>query len=370
MDAREQPEVTEAPGESSKLNKEERIAKERALLVEKVANADYDTLTARVAWLLNHSVAARDSDIALQIKYWQAFEPQLLSGRSVALDDLYKLTRLTSLSRARAKIQNEYQLFLASEEVRQKRGVLEGEERDRQREDRPDYPTYTVYADESGKTGDHLIVGSMWVLGGLNVHDLGSEIQRWRDTSNFRDELHFSKITNGNIDRYFEVLNLLFQRSAVISFKALRLERRGQSDSLAALNDMLFHLLVRGVKHEHESGRGPLPRAITVWKDAEEPSRDKLAVANLTMRLKAAAVTEFDNKLFVSSIEALDSGRATFIQLADLFIGSINRTINNPGADGGHPKDRFAAEFLRRFGAKPEGVSAPGLGDMVFIERV
>jgi hypothetical protein len=173
MEGPEQTLGVEGVSDQNKLSKEEKIAKERALLVEKVANADYDTLTARVAWVLNHSVAARDSDITLQIKYWQAFESAMMSGRVITLDDLYKLTRLTSLSRARAKIQNEYQLFLASEEVRQRRGVLEEQERDRQREDRPDYPLYTVYTDESGKTGDHLIVGSMWLLGGLNVRDLG-----------------------------------------------------------------------------------------------------------------------------------------------------------------------------------------------------
>lgn len=370
MDAQEQEFIADEASETGKPTKEERIARERALLVEKVANADCDTLTARVAWVLNHSVAARDSDIALQVKYWQVFEPELLSGSAIALGDLYKLTRLTSLSRARAKIQNEYQLFLASDEVRQRRGVLEEHERDRQREDRPDYPTYSVYADESGKTGDHLIVGSMWVLGGLNVSDLGTAILRWREASGFREELHFTKITHGNVDRYLEVLDVLHERSAVISFKALRLERRGHTDPAATLNDMLFHLLVRGVKHEHTSGRGPLPRAITVWKDAEEPSRDKLAVANLTLRLRAASVSEFDNQLFVSSVEALDSGRATFIQLADLFIGCINRTINNPGADGTHPKDRFAAEFLRRFGGQGDGVKDPDLGDVVLIESV
>lgn len=356
--------------EPEKLSKEERRVKERALLVEKVANGDYDTLTARVAFILNHFVASRDSDITLQIRYWNAFESELLSGRVIALEDLYKLTRLTSLSRARAKIQNEYQLFLASEEVRQRRGVLEESERDRQREDRPDYPSYAVYTDESGKTGDHLIVGSMWLLGGLNARDLGVVFQEWRDSTGFRDELHFTKITNGNVERYFEVLDLLHERSSFVSFKALRLERRGQSDIPAALDDMLFHLLVRGIEHEDSSGRAPLPRAISVWKDAEEPARDKLATANLKMRLKAAAVSEFNDQLFVSSIETVDSGRTLFIQLADLFIGSVNRVLNNSGGDGAHPKDRFANEFLKRFGGTVGGARDSGLGDMVFVERI
>ena len=370
MEELEQTAGSESADKPDNQSKEEKIAKERALLVEKVANADYDTLMARVAWVLNHSVAARDSDITLQIKYWNAFEHELLSGGVVALDGLYRLTRLTSLSRARAKIQNEYKLFLASEEVRQRRGILEEQERDRQREDRPDYQMYMVYTDESGKTGDHLIVGSMWLHGGLNVRDLGKVIQDWRDATGFREEFHFSKIANGNVDRYFEILDILYERSAHVGFKALHLERRGHSDPAAALDDMLFHLLVRGVEHENASGRAPLPRSIAVWKDAEEASRDQLAVANLRMRLRAAATSEFNDLLYVSSIETLDSGRTPFIQLADLFIGSINRTINNPGSDRTHAKDRFATEFLRRFGGQADGIKHPELGDLVFIDRV
>ena len=88
------------------------------------------------------------------------------------------------------------------------------------------------------------------------------------------------------------------------------------------------------------------------------------------MRLRAAATSEFNDLLYVSSIETLDSGRTPFIQLADLFIGSINRTINNPGSDRTHAKDRFATEFLRRFGGQADGIKHPELGDLVFIDRV
>lgn len=37
----------EGHSEPTKLSKEQKTAQERALLIEKVANADYDTLTAR-----------------------------------------------------------------------------------------------------------------------------------------------------------------------------------------------------------------------------------------------------------------------------------------------------------------------------------
>jgi len=64
----------------------------------------------------------RDSDVTLQLRYWEQFEKDLYDGRAITPSDLYKLTRLTSLSRARAKIQNTFGLFAASDEVRARRG--------------------------------------------------------------------------------------------------------------------------------------------------------------------------------------------------------------------------------------------------------
>jgi hypothetical protein len=128
--------------------KAEKVARERVVLLEKLAGNITDTLTARVAWVLNHHPATRNSDVRLQVTYWRTFDHQWVSGSSVALENLYRLTRLTDITRARAKIQNEYHLFKATDEVRQRRGTREERERMRQRNDQPGFPTLTVYADE------------------------------------------------------------------------------------------------------------------------------------------------------------------------------------------------------------------------------
>lgn len=348
------------------LKKAEKTAKERALLIDKVASNTTDTVPARVAWVLNHHPSTRNSDVALQVTYWKTFDHQWVSGSSVALENLYRLTRLTEIARARAKIQNEYRLFQATEEVRRRRGTREEREREKQREDQPGYPTLTVYADESGKTDKYLLVGSMWFLAGLDVNELALALNAWRQETGFKHELHFSEITAGNVDRYFEVLDILYARSAAVSFRAIHVERRGQSDASRALDDLLFHLLVRGAEHEHESGRAELPRAMSVWKDSEEESRDKLSIANLKLRLKAASKSEFDDKLHISSIEVISSKKIDFIQLADLFIGSLNRYLNHdPERTSDKPKDRFARAFLERFGNRTDKV-----GDMVVVDRL
>lgn len=346
--------------------KAERIAKQRAVLLEKLASNITDTLNARVAWVLNHHPATRNSDVRLQVTYWKTFDHQWVSGSSVALEDMYRLSRLTDITRARAKIQNEYHLFKATDEIRQRRGTREERERERQRNDQPGFPTLTVYADESGKTDDFLLVGSLWFLAGLDVTELAEALEIWRETTGFTHELHFSEITSGNVERYFEVLEILYARSASVSFRAIYVRRRGHSDAARTLDDLFFHLLVRGVTHEHRTGRAELPRSISIWKDSEEESRDKLMTANLMMRLRAASQSEFGGALQISSIEVISSKKIDFIQLADLFIGSLNRYLNHdPDRTSNKPKDRFARAFLERFGNQSDQIE-----DMVIVDRL
>lgn len=360
------------PVVSEKENlKAEKLAKERALLIEKVASNTTDTVPARVAWVLNHHPASRNSDVRLQVTYWRTFDNHWVSGSSVALEDLYKLTRLTDITRARAKIQNEYHLFKATEEVRQRRGSRQEQERRRQLDDQPGHPTLTVYADESGKTGEFLLVGSIWFLSGPDVMALSEMLKEWRERTGFKSEFHFSEIDKKNVDLYLDVLDLLYANSTSLSFKAIHVARKGHTDSARALDDLLFHLIVRGVAHEHQSGRAVLPRSISIWKDEEEKSRDQLMTANLMLRLKGASQSEFGNKLHVSSVEVIDSKSIIFVQLADLFVGSLNRSLNfDLDRTSDHPKDKFSRAFLERFGGSTDEFRDDELGDMVVVGGV
>jgi hypothetical protein len=371
IDGGQQLEVVDPVVSEKELLKAEKLAKERAILMEKVASNTTDTVPARVAWVLNHHPASRNSDVRLQVTYWKTFDNQWVSGSNVALEDLYKLTRLTDITRARAKIQNEYHLFKATEEVRQRRGSRQERERRRQLDDQPGHPTLTVYADESGKTGEFLLVGSIWFLAGPDVMTMSEVLRQWREDAGFKEELHFSEINKGNVDAYFEVLDILYANSTSLSFKAIHVLRKGHTDAARTLEDLLFHLIVRGVKHEHQSGRAELPRSISIWKDEEEKSRDQLMTANLMLRLRAASQSEFKNNLHVSCVEVIDSKKIVFVQLADLFIGSLNRSLNfDLERTSDHAKDRFSRAFLERFSSRAEELQDDELGDLVMVDGV
>jgi hypothetical protein len=125
-------------------------------------------------------------------------------------------------------------------------------------------------------------------------------------------------------------------------------------------------LLVRGVEHEHQTGRGPLPRSLQVWKDLEEPGSDKLFLAALKERVLAAGAARFENQLGTEEFTAVDSKRSTLVQVADLYTSSINRVLNAEGQRTG-PKDEFADYLLDLLGVPHGPETAEQVGDMATL---
>ena len=125
----------------------------------------------------------------------------------------------------------------------------------------------------------------MWFLHGPETAKLTLEIERWREQRSFHDELHFKSISQSKLPLYKEVVDLLAAYSNTISFKALSVERRGINKANEALTDLYYLLLVKGVEHEHSTGRGVLPRGLQLWKDAEEPGFDKILLENVQDRV-------------------------------------------------------------------------------------
>ncbi|PLR94843.1 hypothetical protein [Bacillus sp. T33-2] len=96
----------------------EKRKKAEALWID-VQQGNTKHLITKVASILNKYPETRNSDVALMVKFWQVFEGH--KGSFVSLNKLFRLERLTSITRSRAKIQNEYGLFLADEKVRRYR---------------------------------------------------------------------------------------------------------------------------------------------------------------------------------------------------------------------------------------------------------
>jgi hypothetical protein len=350
-------------------SKEAREERQKEGFLSALSSGRLDTLQLRVAYILNREPDARNSDIALALAYWREFQSEYFDGEHLRAGDLYALERVPSLIRARAKIQNTYRLLQADREVRDRRRALAEQERAKAVAQRPMGDVTTVYTDESGKDGPLLLIGSVWVLHHPQIRPLQDEIRDWKKANNFVGEFHFKNINKGNVRYYLEFADFLVEKAAVLSFKAISMSRVGLADVDRGISSLLRHLILRGIQHEHQTGRAELPREVSVWKDKDTPAGDERILAELKRDLTADSQQIFEGKLRVGFLSPIESDRQVFIQVADLFAGSLNRVLN-VDEQPGTPKYDLATHLLQGLGMPDGPVDNEQEGDMTVYLRL
>lgn len=340
--------------------KQAKIAKEKAKLLTSLAAGDFSDQRTRVAMILNLYKQARNSDVVLALKYWETFNADVYHEEGILPADLFKLERIPIIVRARAKIQNEYGLFQADEGIRQKRRGKEEEMFAAVIEDVAPAPTIQVYADETGKTGAFVIVGAVWVLNGRAVWTITDAIDKWKKNSVWAQrEVHFAKFGRNDLEPLKEYLTVVRAHREYLSFKLIAFERaktrRNIEEIVAKLHE---HMLLRGVRHEAESGRVTLPRDVRMTLD-EEQSLDKIALDEMKGRLEATLRRDFPDQVSISEIVTISSKKSALVQLADLIAGAANRRLN-PQQERGY-KDEMADYVMEELGLVLADDNVPGL---------
>jgi hypothetical protein len=362
----------EAKPRRKKRSEEDEIQRALRLQIEaedlkaSVNSASLHDLKTRVAWTLNLHPHTRDSDISLALKYWEQFQPELFNSTSLAPKDLFKLERMTNITRVRAKIQNEYNLFTASEGIRHRRRQLEEDVSEQVVDDKPGRNLVHVFADETGKNAEHICVAAVWLLTSHAVWQLSSDILKWKTTSPWATcELHFSDFKRGQEGALRGYLDLIEQNRQFLSFKAISLEkattRRPVDEVVQRLHEMM---LTRGARHEVENNRIGLPHEINLTIDAEQ-SLDKITCADIKSRVAQEFTTMYGDRLTVGEVTATHSHRDYLVQLADVVAGAINRRKNHRG-DRGH-KDEMADTIIERLDIQLEPDDIPGLDATVWL---
>lgn len=326
----------------------QKIARERAELVKSVAAEDFSTLKSRVAAILNIYPAARDSDIVLTLQYWSMFQPDLYNPAGIIPRDLFKLERESHIVRARAMIQNDYGLFVASEAVKGHRRENEKSVRGEILAEPAERPVIRVYADETGKNGQFVMVAAVWVLSGISTFRLSRKIDDWRESSSFaKREMHFSRLGKGDADALTKYLEVVRSESEYLSFKIIGIERSKTRRSIEELIAKLHErMLIRGALHEVSCGRVSLPRAIDLTVD-EEDSLDEIALAEMKSSVQRELSTHHES-LTVGDVISLSSKTSALLQLADLVAGAVNRRRNHEGDR--NFKDDFADQIIETLG--------------------
>jgi hypothetical protein len=320
------------------LEKAKKIEIEKQDLLNRVLSGNIENIKDRVAFILNTSNDARNSDRELAWSYWHMFEANLLDGPSLTEQQFKSLTQVSSLSRVRAKIQNEYKLFQADDKVRRFRGMLEEDKKQEAIDDKPTgIGTYSVYIDETGKTQDYLSVGSIWLLKyGYSIIQSQNQLKQWKKDKGITFEFHFTELSKHKMEHYKEFFLKFLSLHPDIGFKLIVVNNKGHKDKNLAITDLTYHLISKGVVHEDSTRRAPLPRVLQVWLDEEERGSDQLKLENIKERLSSQQI----KGLYIGDFYAVPSTDNFFIQAVDLFTGAVNRKLHNP--DSSSFKDEFA----------------------------
>ena len=314
------------------LKKQLRLEREKKELLASLASGDFSTTKARVAAMLNLYPQTRNSDVALALKYWETFQPDVYSTQGILPKDLFKLERFHYLVRARAKIQNQYGLFDADDKIRRHRKLREEEMHEAVLDDGASRRLVQIFADETGKTNDFVSVAAVWVLAGRAVFSITRAIQTWKEKSVWaKREIHFSKFGKADLEPLAEYLDVIQANREYMSFKVITVERaKTRRDIEEIVRKLHEHMLVRGMEHEVSSGRIDLPREIEVTLD-QELSLDQFTLAEMKRRIADEFCRDYQANVTLHSIQTVSSRHSPMVQLADLIAGAINRRLNFQG---------------------------------------
>ncbi|MBL8205375.1 MAG: DUF3800 domain-containing protein [Blastocatellia bacterium] len=325
----------------------------RQRVLSHLAAGKITNLPDQVAHILNHFPGTRNSDKKLAIQLIKLFYPGYIDQQGkVSIDALEELPKLYDMQRHRAKIQNDYGLFLADPDVHAFRKKLSQKARETLVSEGRIASNLRIFADESGKSGKNdkfIIIGSIWIYGKKDWEFLEHRFRDWRYARDSKREFHFNKISQHEVAK--EALSFfreaLFQ-SQLTSFITLAIERLGipQGRMSSAVYEAFAELVISGIQAEFNARRITPPVSLQVHKDAD-PDTDVLEVTKMERRIEEGIQAVFSNQeARLEKVGSLDSAGFDLIQVADIFTSSVNRWINIgvPNPDG-NAKDYLAHEI-------------------------
>jgi hypothetical protein len=338
--------------ENTVSDKENRVIKKenaRTRLLKQLDDGDFRTLLSRVAFVMNHYPETRDSDLVLTLRYWETFQNDLYNNGMITNENYLKLEQQSDITRARAKVQNDIGAFEASEDVKNIRTEREKVYKSDQIEiSESAVPITRIFCDESGKTQDTVLVGSLWGHGDSldTIRDLITAFRaehEWKP----KDEFHFVDVNKNNIEQYKWLVDVVAEHSSTIGFKAICFKKAG---SVQKIDDIVTNLylvgLCDGLSHEVETGRVVVPRTINIVKDRED-AKDNLILEKQILEVETHIKMRFNHKVNLGYFMAAPSYSNFFLQVADVFTGCLNRKINTPL--GNNAKDDLANYFFDKF---------------------
>lgn len=148
----------------------------------------------------------------------------------------------------------------------------------------------------------------------------------------------------------------------------IKFNQKGSGQKMDEIVTRLYTVgICDGLQHEIKTGRMTIPRTLNITKDKED-AKDTLLLESLKLDVETHIKTAFDGKVRIGGFVAAESRLSHFIQVADIFMGCLNRRINIP--EGNNVKDQLAKYFFEKFGIDPETLETEKYYDFINIRML
>lgn len=307
------------------------------------AESRLGTIEQNVAWLLQRFPETRDSDIALALRYWRKYEPDVIElWNPLELEILFELTRLESIGRARRFLQ-QMGLWRGLEDYAAKRNAIQAEIHEYLAAHKDSAPEIRLYLDETGNEQDRAYVG----IGGIcvvnwkqfDIHH--SAIKQWRTKEAWPEPVHFLATTAERLDRAVRLLGQLERRRGGLLFLGYAVASRGRTHQ--DMFSLFIQLAIDTLRALDAQACLKEPRVLRVIKEADS-GFDGVYLNKLQKELAESIAIEFPGRIALAGVEAVEKGgREVMLECADLIAGGMQRRAARKGVD---PKDRLSAAMF------------------------
>jgi hypothetical protein len=331
----------------------------RQRILAGIANRTFATVEQKVAYILDRYPETRNSDIRLCIRYWEFHQPaQLLQRGSPQLEVLFDLDKWTTIVRERALLQNDLQLFRASDEAALSRLLGQHSFHEYLAARRGVHPEIRFYLDETGNEGDKRYTGvaGICVMNWQQYEMHHAAIAEFRRALQWAGTIHFSDTGQDGFDRAVRLLSQLQARRSGLLFVGYALPSQGRThpDMLS----LFVQLIVDSLKQMRANGCLDEARSLRVIKEADA-GFDAIYLDAMKRYLADLTALELPELVVVESIEPVPKGSAVvFLECADLIAGGMQRRALSKGSTA---RDRLAEAV-----ANVTGFETPEDGGVVF----
>ncbi len=321
----------------------------------------------KVAYILWQYPNTRNSDRTHAIQYYKIFYPECVKNEQITFENLYILPKMYDLQRDRATIQNTEQLFPAKQSTLKKRIEKELEYRTFYLKNNPKPYTYAtdyyLFLDESGKNDKYFVLGGVLINSQKDKKEFETDLLEIKNNLDEKyklknSELKLSSITTRNINYYLEFLEKLKNESINLLFVSVLIENSGlgqkskKNKSKELLKFILQDCLSIITEYICRSSYANITSQLNVTLDNDGAGLDILEKEIIKKEMQETIDREYRYFSIIDNMSWENSESNILVQLADLYVGSINNIFSNLqiNSENAKVKRQFAQQFLEFVG--------------------